>query len=406
VKLLLADDDIISRRPLERTLTGLGYEVIAVEDGEHAWEELSRADAPEIAILDWMMPELDGIEVCRRARARPDAPYVYVLLLTSRSDPRDLLDGLDAGADDYLTKPFDLKELDARLRAGARVVESQRELRRHIGLLQQAMATIESQQQAILQASKMSALGEMAGGIAHEINNPLAVVSSSARQIQHAATKGDLALPLLALHAGRIRAAAGRISTIVSSLMSFAKDDRADVLREVSATTLCDETLNLCRERITERGIRLMVELDPPDLELQCRPNQLKQVLYNLLSNAADAAERMADPWIVTRFAAVDDAVEISVIDSGEGVPERSREDVFRPFFTTKPIGQGPGLGLSVAKGIVESHGGALFLDDAHPHTRFVARLPSCATARGDVGGATAPQARGATAVGEATGDA
>jgi two-component system cell cycle response regulator len=127
MRILIAEDDPVSRRLLEGTLTRLGHEVVAVGDGTAAVEQLMRADGPRLAILDWMMPGLDGLEVCRAVRTRV-APYVYVILLTARDRHSDLVEALDAEADDFLTKPFDAVELRARLRSGVRVLEVQERL--------------------------------------------------------------------------------------------------------------------------------------------------------------------------------------------------------------------------------------------------------------------------------------
>jgi two-component system cell cycle response regulator len=128
MRVLIADDDMISRRLLEATLTRWGYEVVVTHDGTEAWEVLQGTDAPTLAILDWMMPGLDGVDVCRMVRQRTQEPYIYLLLLTTKGRREHLIEGLAAGADDYLTKPFDPHELQVRLRAGVRIVTLQAEL--------------------------------------------------------------------------------------------------------------------------------------------------------------------------------------------------------------------------------------------------------------------------------------
>ena len=122
---LIAEDDPLFRRILERWFQQWDYRVMAVENGLDAWEVLQREDAPQLAILDWMMPGMDGIELCRRIRSRDQSPYRYVLLLTAKDDKQDVITGLEAGADDYLTKPFDVDELRARVRAGKRILDLQ-----------------------------------------------------------------------------------------------------------------------------------------------------------------------------------------------------------------------------------------------------------------------------------------
>lgn len=128
MKVLIADDDMISRRLLEATLTRWGYEVVVTRDGVEAWDVLQGTDTPTLAILDWMMPGLDGVDVCRKVRQRTQEPYIYLLLLTTKGRKEHLIEGLAAGADDYLTKPFDPHELQVRLRAGDRIVTLQVEL--------------------------------------------------------------------------------------------------------------------------------------------------------------------------------------------------------------------------------------------------------------------------------------
>jgi two-component system cell cycle response regulator len=128
VRILIAEDDPISRRLLEVTLGKWGYEVVSCPDGESAWDTLQQPDAPSLAILDWMMPGMDGLQVCREVRQMMIEPYTYMLLLTAKSQKDDIIAGLEAGADDYLTKPFDASELRMRLRAGRRILDLQTEL--------------------------------------------------------------------------------------------------------------------------------------------------------------------------------------------------------------------------------------------------------------------------------------
>jgi two-component system cell cycle response regulator len=128
VKILIADDSIVSRHLLEATLRKWGYDVVVACDGSEAFELLQQPDAPALAILDWMMPGLTGPEVCKQIRQRAREPYTYTLLLTSKSQKEDLIEGMEAGADDYITKPFDQHELQVRLRAGTRLVDLQAEL--------------------------------------------------------------------------------------------------------------------------------------------------------------------------------------------------------------------------------------------------------------------------------------
>jgi len=128
MKVLIAEDDPVSRRIVEACLGKWGYEVAVACDGAEAWSLLRKEGAPQVAILDWMMPAMDGLQLCQEIRKRNEGPYVYVILLTARGQKQDIVEGLGAGADDYLTKPFDVQELRARVRTGSRIIDLQNEL--------------------------------------------------------------------------------------------------------------------------------------------------------------------------------------------------------------------------------------------------------------------------------------
>lgn len=148
MKILIAEDDITSRTILENVLVKWGYEVIATKDGEEAWRKLQESDTASLLVLDWMMPKMDGLEVCRRVRQmeKPDGHPFYIILLTGRNTKEDIVTGLQAGANDYITKPFDKDELKARIAVGQRVIELQTELARHIKELENALDHIKTLQ--------------------------------------------------------------------------------------------------------------------------------------------------------------------------------------------------------------------------------------------------------------------
>jgi CheY-like chemotaxis protein len=146
MRILIADDDDVSRLQLEALLTRHGHEVVAVSDGTQAWEILQGEDPPRLAVLDWLMEEMDGVEVCRRVRERPELRSVYLILLTSRGDKVHILAGLQAGANDYVTKPFDRDELLARVRVGAQMVGLQAELAVQVHELEGALTKVKQLQ--------------------------------------------------------------------------------------------------------------------------------------------------------------------------------------------------------------------------------------------------------------------
>jgi CheY-like chemotaxis protein len=146
MKILIAEDDRVSRRALEANLLRWGHEVVVACDGAEAWRVLQAEGAPPLAILDWMMPEMDGPEVCRRVRGRPGAELVYLILLTAKAGKTDIVAGLESGANDYITKPFDRDELRARLNTGIRVVELQQALAARVAEVGQALSRVQQLQ--------------------------------------------------------------------------------------------------------------------------------------------------------------------------------------------------------------------------------------------------------------------
>lgn len=156
MEILIAEDEKITRTMLARKLDNWGYAVVSAVDGNEAWEILQRQDAPKLIVLDWLMPGMDGVEICRRLKQlEPKAP-TYVILLTSLTGEEDIVAGLDAGADDYITKPFKNSELRARINVGRRMIELQDDL---------------------IEQEKLHGVIEMAGAVCHELNQPLQVVS-------------------------------------------------------------------------------------------------------------------------------------------------------------------------------------------------------------------------------------
>lgn len=143
MRILIADDDPVSRRLLQITLVNWHHEASVVNDGYEAWQTLQSETAPLLVILDWMMPGLDGLELCRRVRQTPTLPSIYMILLTSRGKREDIIEGLYAGADDYITKPFDVHELRARVQVGVRVLQLQIELAQHVKELEIALTQVE-----------------------------------------------------------------------------------------------------------------------------------------------------------------------------------------------------------------------------------------------------------------------
>jgi|GEM_PF-3123842 len=235
-----------------------------------------------------------------------------------------------------------------------------------------------------IHSSKMASLGEMAGGIAHEINTPLAVISTLSGQLAEVAEESiqspgsaDFSAELVLGHSSTIENTARRIGQIIRGMRVFSRDGSKDPEVTFELKEAIDDTLSLCSESIKARQIKLTVDIEP-GVRLHGRPVEISQVLLNLISNSRDALTSLPSRWIriECRRDAEQKSVILSVTDSGAGIPPEIQGRLFEPFFTTKPVGQGTGLGLGISQKIIERHHGKMDLDPHSPHTRFVISLP------------------------------
>ncbi len=231
------------------------------------------------------------------------------------------------------------------------------------------------QQLKLATSSRLAALGEMAAGVAHEINNPLTIIQGYAQKLDHLAGRGRLDQETVQSVTRTIKDGVQRITKIVKGLRAIAREGENDPFQEVQLQTILDDTLELCQKKILYGGIQLDTDPIPQGLTLECRAVQIAQVLLNLLNNSHDALQNAAERWIRVSVNADTDWVTIAVTDSGHGVPVEIRERIMDPFFTTK-ASHGTGLGLSISRAIIESHHGRFHLDAQCPHTSFVLTLP------------------------------
>jgi C4-dicarboxylate-specific signal transduction histidine kinase len=236
---------------------------------------------------------------------------------------------------------------------------------------------LEASRAQAVTASRLSALGMMAGGVAHEINNPLAVIHGSAANLLNMAESGDVQIGALRKNSDRIKQTAERISKIVRSLRHISREGSTDPFRDTPVREIVDGTLELCAERFKAHNIRLTPPTLDADLVIACREAQIGQVLLNLLQNAFDAvADREGDRWVELDVALRHPWVVFSVSDSGPGIAPEIRDHIMEPFFTTKPVGEGTGLGLSISRTIASEHGGTLEYAPESGHTCFRLTLP------------------------------
>ena len=223
--------------------------------------------------------------------------------------------------------------------------------------------------------AKMAALGQMASGISHEINNPLFVVLNCASQITKLVQKDQIDKEKILLNTSRIENMSVRISKIIKGLKSFSRNSAQDPFEIVSIKSILEVTLEFCHARFDSHGVQLHIPQISQTL-LKCRETQISQVLLNLLNNSFDAIQNRQEKWIEIQFKEEAQFLKISVIDSGEKIDPKILDRIMEPFFTTKSVDQGTGLGLSIAKGIIEEHGGTLQYNALAPHTTFEFTVP------------------------------
>jgi two-component system, NtrC family, sensor kinase len=426
VRVLIAEDDSTSREILEILLEDWGYEVVVCCDGTEAWNRLQRDDAPPLAILDWMLPGIDGPEICRRVRRLRDDSLPYILFLTARSHKSDMVEALQAGGDDFLVKPFDQEELQARLQVGTRVIRLQQRVLdqeraaraqaekladRRSRQLSSANEQLEERQQQLIRSEKLAALGQLAAGVAHELNNPIGYVRSNLdvmydytrsldkyirlyraleTQVGKAgisAPGGDLIEGLNALRSEEdidylmrdlsallqeSREGADRLMHIVQALKNLGRADDD----EMRPTDLNAEIETALRVSWNELKYRAEVHRDLRPLPLvTCFPIQMNQVLTNLLVNAAQSLGEFGTVTVRSRVEG--DYAVLSIADTGDGIPPEILPHIFDAFYTTKKVGEGTGLGLSISKAIIETHKGRIEVDSQKGQgTVFTIHLP------------------------------
>ncbi len=245
--------------------------------------------------------------------------------------------------------------------------------------LEEVNASLIATQAMLVNSSKMAALGEMAGGVAHEINNPLGVIQMRAEQMDEQLQQNEVDLAFFNKSIQSILNTSNRIAKIVSGLRTFARDGTRDPMKTALVMQLIEDSLILCAEKFKLHGIDLAIHIDEnlkSQLSVVCRDIEVTQVLVNLLNNSYDAIQNLEEKWIQIHVADMGKYVELAIVDSGKGILRAIQDKMMQPFFTTKEVGKGTGLGLSISKGIIEVHNGEISVDNNSPNTRIVLLLP------------------------------
>ncbi|MGD1863251.1 MAG: sensor histidine kinase [Phormidesmis sp.] len=427
--ILIVDDNPTNLAVLAQTLKGGGHQVRVAISGENALKQIAQSQ-PVLILLDVMMPGIDGFETCRQLKADPETANIPVIFMTALMDREQKVTGLKLGAVDYITKPFQEEEILARvsvhqqnsellrsLQARNRDLEKEitkrersevlnRKLENCIevstAVLSEASDYFQQAQEKVEKHEKLSALGELVAGVAHEINNPIGCITNNVefvaehtqQLIDHiacyqallAANRDSIRPPDLEKveqHAQNIdldyivedfpaliesMATSGdRIQAISQSLRTFARSDTT-YKQPYNLNEGLDGTLLILRHRLKGNGDceDITVNKNYAELpEINCHPGQINQVFMNILANAIDAMDSglspSGPPEISVTTAAKDDQVIITIVDNAGGMPASIQERIFESQFTTKSAGKGTGLGLSIAHQIVtEVHDGTI----------------------------------------------
>src|SRR6266403_3108095 len=369
--ILIVDDERSMVRLMEELLAHAGYTNLRSTTDSREALGLCATFQPDLILLDLRMPNLDGIEVLKQLESRRADLYLPVLVLTADMSRESKRAALEAGASDYVTKPFEQTELLLRVRNLIEMRCLHRDLRRQNETLE---ARIEERTHQLLEAEKLATMGNLLGGVAHELNSPLSVILG---QVGLFAPSG--VDPNARARVKDIGEAAERCVRIVRSFLTMARRHPPE-RGHVSLNPLLRDAVELLAFELRIANIEVSFDLVKDMPLVWADGHQLKQVMVNLVTNARQAVQDAAPPRrlrIATRHDTENPRVRIEVTDSGPGIPPEIRARVFDPFFTTKPEGEGTGLGLALARGIVEGHGGTIGVESPPGEgARFVIELP------------------------------
>ncbi|MGP1383774.1 MAG: hybrid sensor histidine kinase/response regulator [Thainema sp.] len=459
--ILIVDDNPTNLEVLSKSISSTGYSIAVATSGENALKQIGY-ERPSLILLDVMMPGIDGFETCRRLKADPTTSAIPVIFMTALSDIENKIKGLSLGAVDYITKPFQQEEVIARIKIHLKIqtltqtlacqnellrqeiqhreqAEAQLQLLNHelevrvanrTAELSTALHQLQQTQVQLVQKEKLSTLGELVAGVAHEINNPIGFIANNLEPaMEYVADIAqvirlyqqnypnpsieisrfvedidlDFALDDLAKLLASMQLGTERIREISMSLRNFSRSD-TKCLMPVNIHQGLDSTLLILKHRLKENEYRQAISVvrnygNLP--EITCYPGQINQVFMNLLSNAIDALDegsqsnqvvtntnsthilpissKSLEPTIcISTEYAGGNCATIRIIDNGPGMADTIRDRLFEPLFTTKKVNQGTGLGLSISRQIVvERHGGQLTCQ-SHPGkgAEFVIDLP------------------------------
>lgn len=369
LRTLVVDDSSSMRGLLRELLRERNYEVTTVGSAEDALQ--AHAEHPfQLMLVDWTLPGLSGLDLCRQVRAAPGGRDVFILVITGRNRARELEEVLDAGASDYLSKPVDPYVLSTRLRIAERAIRDALEQRAEQGLLESRLAL----------ADRMVSVGTLAAGVAHELNNPLLYVLSNLRLTREELDAAEPAEWIERAKRELDEAIEGalRMQNIVRDLKAFSRPDD-EPPHNAKLEQVLESAINICWNEVRHRATLERDFSDTPPVA--AAESRLVQVFVNLIINAVQAMpERSvsANRIAIRTRTGPDGSAVVEVVDNGTGIAPDRLGRIFEPFFTTKGPTEGTGLGLSICRNIVQEAGGSIEArSEAGSGTTFSVRLPA-----------------------------
>lgn len=359
-RVLVADDEEAMRHFITRQLGQ--YDLVEARDGEEAWK-LAQNQKPDLVILDLMMPGLDGIEVTRKIRSSDTLSRVPVILITAQASESPRLEALEAGVNDFISKPFSTVELSVRAKNLLNSAEFEVKLADNNERLEEAYGQLKEQESLLVQTEKLSSLGRMSAGIVHEVNNPLNYTKTALHALETFKTvvpedEREDYLDVL----GDAREGVQRVIGIVSDLRSFTRGDSA-LTDDVGLKDVVESARRLSSSAMS--GMKFVADIDE-NISVEGNEGQLCQLLVNFFQNSVRAIEVKGEGGgeISVRTEVLDDdSVKLVVRDNGCGIPEDIQSQIFDPFFTQNDVGEGMGLGLSICHRIVKQHNATISMD-------------------------------------------
>lgn len=357
-RLLIVEDEPDVRNYLAEALSSI-YQVDVALDGEEGLQKI-REEKPDLVLLDLMLPKMDGLSVCAAVRKDPSCRQTKIMLLTARTDEQSKMTALEHGADDFLTKPFSTLEIKTRLRNLWENSGLQRELIEKNEDLNSALNELKETQGHLIQSEKLNAIGRLAAGLLHEVNNPLNFAFGTFQLLEREPKfSGDESITEMMAD---IRVGMERIANIVKDLKTFAYPEKTDVEKVFPLRVAVDSAVRLTSKSLYNTAVEVDVD---EKLALRGSQSHIIQILVNLIENAVDAmneagTSNQSISIFVTDSVVNSARVDVHVKDNGPGVSAEKIALIFDPFFTTKDVGAGMGMGLSIASTIAKNHEGEL----------------------------------------------